>query len=172
MTWTMPQTERRTEPRTAPEREMLQGWLDYHRDTLLMKCAGLTPEQLRTPSVPTSTLTLHGLLRHLALVERWWFRQCFLGEDVDDLYWTPDNPDGDFDDVPTADARADLAVYQAETAACDAAVADRGLDEIFTDKRGRTTSLRWVYGHLIEEYARHNGHADLLREAIDGVTGE
>ncbi|NGN62842.1 DinB family protein [Streptomyces sp. A7024] len=173
MTWTAPVIDRRTEPYVGDERTMLQGWLDFHRDTLLQKCRGLTAEQLKQASVPPSGLTLLGLVRHLALVERSWFRIRFAGEDVKDLYITDDNQDAEFDDVASADAEADFAVYRAELVACDAAVADRDLEETFVDPLGGSTrSLRWVYIHMIEEYARHNGHADLVRERVDGVTGD
>ncbi|WP_344579842.1 DinB family protein [Streptomyces lunalinharesii] len=170
MTWIAPRTERRPMPSAAGERAMLQSWLDFHRDTLLSKCAGLTGEQLARPGTPPSTLTLLGLVRHLAYVERVWFRQRFAGEAVATLHCTPDAPDADFDDLDPARAAADLAALTAEIAACDAVVAERSLDETFT-LRDRTLNLRWIYVHMIEEYARHNGHADLLREALDGETG-
>ncbi|WP_419992944.1 DinB family protein [Streptomyces boninensis] len=173
MTWTAPEIARRYEPYVGSERTMLQGWLDFHRDTLLHKCTGLTAEQLKQASVPPSGLTLLGLVRHLAVVERSWFRIRFAGEDVKDLYITDDDPDGEFDNVAGADAEADFAVFRAEIVACDAAVAGRDLEETFVDPLGgKTRSLRWVYTHMIEEYARHNGHADLVRECVDGVTGD
>ncbi|MER0478526.1 DinB family protein [Streptomyces sp. Edi2] len=172
MTWIAPPIERRELPTAAGEREMLQGWLDYHRDTLLAKCAGLTPDQLVEASAAPSTLTLLGLVRHMADVERTWFRVRFLGQRIGDLYFTGDDPDADFHDADPAGAERDVAVFRAEIEACDKAVADRGLDETFTTRRGRTLNLRWIYVHMIEEYARHNGHADLLRERIDGATGD
>ncbi|MFF8787685.1 DinB family protein [Streptomyces sp. NPDC015125] len=171
MTWIAPPVERRELPTVAGEREMLQGWLDYHRDTLLAKCAGLTPDQLVEASAAPSTLTLLGLVRHMADVERTWFRVRFLGRRIGDLYFTEDNPDADFHDADPAAAERDVAVFRAETESCDKAVADHGLDETFSPREGRTLNLRWIYVHMIEEYARHNGHADLLRERIDGVTG-
>ncbi|MFB7635320.1 DinB family protein [Streptomyces sp. NPDC056149] len=171
MTWTAPTRERREAPAAAGERAMLQGWLDFHRDTLLTKCAGLTAEQLARPATPPSTLTLLGLVRHLAYVERCWFRQRFAGEDVDVLYVTEEDPDADLHALDPARAATDHAALGAEIAACDAVAAGRDLEETFTAPSGRTLNLRWVYVHLIEEYARHNGHADLLREAIDGATG-
>lgn len=163
--------ERRERPAAADERAMLQGWLDHHRDTLLAKCAGLTADQLARAATPPSGLTLLGLVRHLTDADRWWFRTCFAGEDVGHLHFTDEDPDGDFDGGSPATAAADFAAFRAEIAACDAAAAGRGLDETFTVADGRTLNLRWVYVHMIEEYARHNGHADLLREAIDGATG-
>ncbi|WP_345635039.1 DinB family protein [Rugosimonospora acidiphila] len=173
MTWSAPQLERRPEPVIADERAMVQGWLDWHRDTLLHKCAGLTAEQLKRASTEPSNLTLLGLVRHMADVERSWFRRRVAGEDVDGIYIGPGNDDGDFDDVAGADAEADFATFRAEVAACDAAVAGRSLDDTFVHPRSqKEISVRWVYLHMIEEYARHNGHADLIRERIDGVTGD
>jgi hypothetical protein len=175
MTWTAPAIERRHEPYVGDERAQLQGWLDFHRDTLLFKCAGLDRDQLVKPTVEPSPLTLLGLVRHMAEVERAWFRTRAAAVDVHEIYCTDDNPDGDFDDVATADPEADFATYRSECVAADEAVRDIPLDHTFVRRRQgvepRTISLRWVYLHMIEEYARHNGHADLLRERIDGATG-
>ena len=152
MTWTAPQIERRSEPFVADERAMLQGWLDLHRDTLLFKCAGLTAEQLKQASADPSNLTLLGLVRHMAEVERAWFRQRVAGERIEGIFSSPDNFDGDFDDVADADAESDFATYRAEVAACDAAVAGRSMDETFVHPRTRREmSIRWVYVHMIEE---------------------
>ncbi|MEV6347277.1 DinB family protein [Actinoplanes sp. NPDC051851] len=171
-TWTAPEAHRVTEPFVGDERAMLQGWLDWHRQTLLTKCAGLTAEQLRTASAEPSNLTLLGLVRHMTEVERSWFRKRAAGDaELPDAYCSPENRDGDFDDVAGADAAADFAAFPAEIRLCDAAVAGLPLEHEFTGRTGRI-SLRWVYLHMIEEYARHNGHADLLRERIDGVTGD
>ena len=165
--------ERTSPGRILDERQALEAWLDFHRDTLLHKCAGLTAEDLKRASVEPSNLTLLGLVRHMADVERAWFRRRAAGEEIESIFSSPDNVDGDFDDVATADAEADFATFRAEVAACDAAVAGRALDETFIHPRSqREISIRWVYTHLIEEYARHNGHADLIRERIDGVTGD
>jgi hypothetical protein len=173
MTWRAPQITRTPEPHVGDERTMLEGWLDYHRQTLLLKCAGLTAEQLRTPSIEPSGLTLLGLVRHLAEVEAWWFRENFAGEKVDYPYFTEATPDADFD-VSTADAEADFATFHHEVELARAATAGHSLDETFTEvsPKRREFNLRWVYVHMIEEYARHNGHADLLREKVDGVTGD
>ena len=170
-TWTAPPAQRATEPFTGPERPMLQGWLDWHRQTLLSKCAGLTAEQLKLASASPSNLSLLGLVRHMTEVERSWFRTRAAGEaDLGDVYCSPDNIDGDFDDVADADAEANFRAYTAEIADVDRKIAGFSLDDEFTH-RG-TKSVRWVYLHLIEEYARHNGHADLLRERLDGTTGD
>ena len=152
---------------------MLDAWLEFHRATLLQKCAGLTAEQLKTRSVEPSTLSLLGLVRHMAEVERWWFRRNFAGEPISDLYCTEEHEDGDFDLVDEADAATDLARFAEECELARGTVADRGLDETFVHpRRGTEMNLRWVYVHMIEEYARHNGHADLLRERIDGRCGD
>ena len=157
-------------PLVGGERAVLDGWLDFHRATLLWKCEGLTLDQLKLAPVSSSSLTLLGLVRHLTEVERGWFLP-FLGEQVPDLYCSEDNPDGDFADVPDADAAADLARYGEVVDAISELLARRNLDEVEVDGE-KSYNLRWIMTHLIEEYARHNGHADLLREAIDGRTGE
>jgi len=152
---------------------MLDAYLDYHRATLLNKCAGLGPKHLRARSAPPSKLTLLGLVRHMAEVERSWFRRRVGGERIPFLYCTEDNWNADFDEVDKGDAEADFAAYSAEVERARAVVAERSLDDtFFHSHRDATLNVRWVYVHMIEEYARHNGHADLLRERIDGVTGE
>jgi hypothetical protein len=171
MTWTAPEVDRPDPPYIAPERTALEEWLRFHRQTLLQKCAGLTGEQLCSRAVPPSTLSLLGLVRHMRDVERSWFLRGFAGLDKPPLYYSDDNRDGDFDDTDPAHAEQDLADYRAECADADAAVAGRSLDETFA-RRDLEIDLRWVYVHMIEEYARHNGHADLLRECIDGVVGD
>ena len=172
MTWTAPAVDRRTFVFVGDERTQLRGWLDYYRDTLLWKCAGLTADQLKTASVEPSSLTLLGLVRHMAEVERGWFRIRSGGQDLPWIYCTDDHPDGDFDDVPTADAAADLDLFRAECAAADAALAGVPLDDHFQHPgRGHEISVRWAVNHVIEEYGRHCGHADLIRERIDGATG-
>jgi uncharacterized damage-inducible protein DinB len=172
MTWTAPTIERARVPYVADERAMLEGWLEFHRQTLVMKCAGLTGKQLKTAAAPPSSLTLLGLVRHMAEVERWWFRRMAVGDPIGDLYCSEESEDGDFDDIEDADPAADFATFEAECAAARAAVADRSLDDTFRNpRREADMSVRWVYLHMIEEYARHNGHADLLRERIDGATG-
>jgi hypothetical protein len=158
---------------TGGERPMLEGWLDYQRQTLLSKAAGLTAEQLKRASVEPSNLTLLGLIRHMTEVERSWFRTRAAGDaSAGDIYCTDDNLDGDFDDVAEADAEANYAAFLAEIDAVRKAAADLPLEHEFATSRRPAVSLRWVYIHMIEEYARHNGHADLLRERIDGVTGD
>ncbi|MGV8909475.1 MAG: DinB family protein [Propionicimonas sp.] len=166
-----PSPFREDTPRVAGEREMYQAWLDFHRGTLLWKCAGLTDDQLRTASVSPSSLTLLGLVRHMAEVERWWFCTKAAGLTLPDLYCPDEDPDGDFDSVADAVVEEDLATFRAECLAADDAVREMSLDDTFVGRRG-PISLRWVYVHMIEEYARHNGHADLVRERLDGATGD
>lgn len=160
-------------PYVAGEREMLDGWLDFQRATLLSKCDGLDDEQLRTCSVPPSSLSLLGLVRHMTEVEKHWFRNVLAGEAIPPVYWTDDNEDGDFDDVGSADVAHDFVEFRGMLDECRRVAAEHpDLEAIGkTQRRGKDVSLRWIYVHMIEEYARHNGHADFLRERIDGVTG-
>ncbi|MEU3348879.1 DinB family protein [Streptomyces sp. NPDC006700] len=169
-------TERRQEPATnASERAMLEGWLDYHRRTLAWKCEGLTDEQLRTASVEPSELTLLGLVRHMAEVERHWFRNVLVKDDAGPIYCSDQDPDGDFH-VTGKDTWAEAyATWQSEIETARRNTAGLGLDELSQGRSRRTGepfNLRWIHTHMIEEYARHNGHADLLRERIDGASGD
>jgi uncharacterized damage-inducible protein DinB len=162
----------RTEPPyVADERAMLENWLEYLRATLRCKCDGLTDEQLRERSVPPSSMSLLGLVRHMADVELNWFRRALSRADVPGLFWTPENYDGDFDDVDTASVEEAFAAWDAECANAREVAARMQLDDT-GERHGQPVSLRWVYVHMIEEYARHNGHADFLRERIDGATGD
>jgi uncharacterized damage-inducible protein DinB len=156
-------------PTTGPERPILEAYLSFQRATLLNVCAGLTGEQLAARPVPPSTLSLLGLVRHLTKVERVWFRQRMAGEDVPALHGGPGDP-ADFADADPAAAEREVAALQEEWRLADAAAAPLPFD-CETDFRGERMSLRMTYVHMIGEYARHNGHADLLRQAIDGVTG-
>ena len=159
----------------ASEREMLTGWLEHHRAILVWKCEGLTDEQLRQRAVPPSSLSLLGLVRHMTGVERGWFRQALLGEDLPDLYSTEDDPDADFNGVDGADVAEAFSAFEKECDAARQAVAAAPDLDLLSKQRSQRTgeqfSLRWIVTHMIEEYARHNGHADLLRERIDGTTG-
>ena len=167
--WTAPDVERPEGPLTGPERLLLQAFLDWHRATLLYKCAGLTGEQLARRAVPPSELSLLGLVRHMTKVERVWFRMRFAGEQVDFPFGS--DFQAEFDQADPARAAADYARLTEEFKLADAAVAHASLDDTFTH-RGELMSLRLIYLHMIEEYARHLGHADLLRERTDGATGE
>ena len=166
--------ERTSPPRTAGERETLESWLDFHRATLALKCAGLTDEQLREQSAPPSNLSLLGLVRHMAETERGWFRQVLGGEDAPDLYVTPEDQDAEFTGAATADVAASFADWGAECELARQAVAAAPSLDVLAAQPTRlgAASLRWIMVHMIEEYARHNGHADLLRERIDGATGD
>jgi uncharacterized damage-inducible protein DinB len=164
---------RRSEPDyLLPEREMLESWLEFHRFTLLLKCEGLSGADLKRQPVSTSKLSLHGLVRHMAEVERGWFRRCFLRQaDLPYLY-VRDDGGSDLELEPLDDAvwDDDLRSWQEECETSRAAAAGRSLEETGI-RRGDEVPLRWIFSHMIEEYARHNGHADLIREMIDGAVG-
>lgn len=163
-------------PLNADERATLEGWLDFHRETLAAKCAGLTDERLRTESAAPSRMTLLGLVQHMAEIERHWFRRVFAGDPAPALY---EEGEGDgFALVPGRGLDEALAAWRAEVArgrelTAGSSLGDTGLLPGSQARHlgGREVSLRWILAHLVEEYARHNGHADLLRERIDGATG-
>ena len=164
--------DQRTEvPKTGGERELLRAYLDFHRETLALKCAGLSDDDLRRRTTPSS-LSLLAIVRHMAEVERAWFRRVLDGQDIP-LVWSPE---GDFQvayDAAGAAPEAAFAAWQAEIAiARDIEAAAPSLDVIGVDRRsGEEYSLRRILLHLIQEYARHNGHADLIREGLDGAVG-
>ncbi|MFD3534900.1 DinB family protein [Streptomyces sp. NPDC058664] len=159
---------------TSGEREALEQWLDFHRATLARKCEGLDDAQLRTLSAPPSDLNLLGLVRHMAEVERGWFRRTLAGEETQWIYSTDEDHDRDIHTTDEDTYEEAYATWQAEIAHARGVAADSGLDDLGKGKRpnGKSYNLRWIYLHMIEEYARHNGHADLLRERIDGATGD
>jgi uncharacterized damage-inducible protein DinB len=165
---------RRTEPSfVLPERAALEGWLDYHRATLMLKCEGLTDAQRKAQPVGSSQLSLHGLVRHMAEVERNWFARGLLELDLADapfLWHQAGHKDDELAPLDDADWQADLAEWRAECERSRAAAAGKDLD-YQGSRNGQPLSLRWIYLHMIEEYARHNGHADLIRELIDGAVG-
>ncbi|MGW7532167.1 DinB family protein [Amycolatopsis sp. NPDC054798] len=166
------ESDRAPIPRLADERETLVAYLEWHRETLALKCSGLSQEAVSTPAVPPSIMSLHGLVRHLAGCERWWFRIQFAGEDVPLLHYSDDDPNQDFDRLD-GDFDEALALWRAE---CDRSreilAAAPSLDAQGASKTtGEPFSLRWMLVSMIAEYARHNGHADLLREVTDGATG-
>lgn len=172
---TDPSSFRRYPENTGDERATLTGFLDYQRGTLEWKCAGLTPEQLARRASPPSTLSLLGIVRHLADVERSWFRRRIARESVPPIFFTETEPDLDFDGAvgdPEVVATA-FSAWRREVARGREITSAVELDDTFVRPgTGETLSVRWLLTHMIEEYARHNGHADLLREAIDGQTGE
>ena len=157
----------------SDERTMLRQWLDYHRATLAVKCDGCTDDQLRSRSTEPSTMSLLGLVRHMAEVERSWFRRVMNREDAPARYYDDQNPDGDFDDVDGADVEEAFTYWYDECAnARKIEESFDSLDALGVHRVHGEVSLRWVMVHMIEEYARHNGHADLIRERIDGATGD
>ena len=170
MTWHSPIPDPVDGPMTGDERPILQGMLDHHRTTLLNVCAGLTAEQLAERPLASSNLSLLGLVRHMAKVERIWLRKRVAAEDVEHLHNFEARDDTDFNHLDPADAPDAVESLRDEWALADRAVADIDLDHEI-DVHGSAMSLRMVYVHLVQEYARHNGHADLLREALDGTTG-
>jgi hypothetical protein len=163
--------ERKLPPLEADERATMTAFLDAQRATLAMKCDGLTDGQLREPAVPPSAMSLLGLVRHLAEVEKNWFRPLLAGDEMTGLY----APGLDWEaawDVGTVDVAEAFRVWEAECANSRALVAAAPSLDTTGIRGGWRFTLRWVLTHLVEEYARHNGHADLLRERIDGQTGE
>ncbi|MEV7011276.1 DinB family protein [Streptosporangium sp. NPDC051022] len=160
-------------PLIADEAAMLYAWLDWHRETLALKCTGLSREQLVLRPVKPSGLSLLGLVRHMTEVERHWFRNVLHDQEAPPFYYTEQEPDGDFDLLDSCPAEEALACWRAEVDDVRELYAGLSLDTLGRrQRRGQDVSLRWILVHMIEEYARHNGHADLIRERVDGVTGE
>ena len=151
------------------ERSLLEGWLEYYRASLLAKCAGLSGEQLAARSCEPSPMSLAGLVRHMTEMERVYGHKL-ADWGVGYLYCTDEDEEGDFEAVTAAGAAADLETFRAHCARTREIMAGHGLDDTFGPKQSHT--LRWFCLYLIKEYARHLGHADLLRERIDGSTGE
>jgi uncharacterized damage-inducible protein DinB len=160
----------------ADELTLFAQYLDFHRATLAMKCARLGEADLKRRAVATSNLTLLGLVRHLTDVEYGWFCESLDGQPDRKLYYSDDNPNGDFDDLdaaPVAEVWAAYAAQLAESRRILATFGDGGeIARGRPSRSGRPFNVRWILAHMVEEYARHNGHADLLREAIDGQAGE
>jgi uncharacterized damage-inducible protein DinB len=157
---------------SGDERTQLESWLDFYRGTLLFKCDGLTPDQLRERPIATSTMSLLGLLRHLTFVEQIWFEARFAGREVVEYYKLEDDREIDFRDLDSASVEEVLELYLTSVSTSRALAKDHELDEKAAKARhGIQFDLRWIYLHMIEEYARHCGHADLIRELVDGTTG-
>ena len=175
--------ERKTPPLNGTETEVLVGMLDWHRDTLRIKAHGLTAEQLDQRLQP-STMTLGGMLKHVAYVEDWWFNQVFAGNPEPEPWVSVDwKADADWDwhsaagDTPEQlRAILDDAIATSDRIVNEALAKREGLDaegQIPSRRHpGQMFNLRWIVVHMIEEYARHNGHADLIRESIDGEVGQ
>jgi hypothetical protein len=157
--------ERTDPPLQGDEKATLVGFVEFQRDTFLWKIEGLAPEQMRRAASPPSDLSLWGLLRHLADVDQGWLHGLD-GDPVARLY-----PDGDLVVPADADLATDVATFRSVCERSRSIVDAHGLDDSL-HRGDETFSLRWILVHLVEEYARHNGHADLLRQAIDGATGE
>ena len=149
---------------------MLDGFLDRYRAALLDRCAGLTGEQLVLQPVPPSHRSLLGLIGHVTDVERTWFRRRFLGQDLPPVYVRSDRPDAAFEEVDAREAPVAVETLVREWDLCREGVRGASLEETFVSERWGEMSLRRVYLHMLEEYAQHTGHADLLRERIDGRT--
>ena len=159
-------------PRVAGEREALVAYLEYYRATVEMKCRGLSAEQARRRSMPPSTMSLHGVVRHLASVERWWFQQNFERRDVPFLFFAEGQPDLDFDLPSDAEWGADLETWRSECDVSRDIVAAHELDDTARPLDWyEDIDLRWLVLRMITEYAQHCGHVDLLREGVDGRTG-
>ena len=164
--------------RAHNERDTLLGFLDYYRSELIGKSDGLSDEQARTTSVPPSDLTIMGLIRHMAEVERGWFRRTLAAEQVTPIWYGDSHPtgdpDGDLHATPTDTLSVSLDHLRSEIAIADVNIAKFKLDDMASQKsrRGDLPNLRWIVVHMIEEYARHCGHADLIRECIDGAKSE
>ena len=171
-----PDDDPRTDPPTrVGERATLEAFLRWQRDTLALKCSGLDAADLARRAVEPSTLSLLGLVRHLAEVERSWFRRVMAGQDAPPYFYSDADPDGDFDGAAADPALVDQAwdAWRSEVAFAERFVADAPDLEVTGQHRHHgPVSLRWVLVHMIEEYARHLGHADLLRQRIDGRVGQ
>ena len=175
----IPTIERIEPPDSADERTMLTAFLDYYRATLLLKAEGLTDAQARAATVEPSDLSIMGLIRHMAEVERSWFRRWFLEEDAPPLYYGDHDRDGDLHPGSDDTLAEAIAAYTAEIdRAREITAAANSLDERSAhtstepERDGFRPDLRWILVHMIEETARHCGHADLIRERIDGATGD
>jgi uncharacterized damage-inducible protein DinB len=174
--WARPEDDPRVAGNPVGELATIREYLSHYRLTLGMKCEDLSPEQLATRSVPPSTMSLLGLVRHMARVEHNWFQRSLRGQrEVPRLYWSPENHDLDFDDAVADPAVVEDAftVWKAQIAAADQWLDSLpDLDAMVHTAWGEEASVRDILIHMIEEYARHCGHADLLRECIDGRTGQ
>jgi Protein of unknown function (DUF664) len=164
-------------PTQGDERTLLVAYLDYQRETLRLKAGGLDAEQWATPC-PPSDMTLGGMVKHLALVENSWLRDVFLGQGLSEPWASNDwdaDPDWEWRTGAQEGPEPVWALYDAMIADVDTVIAGANLDDLSakpSHRSGEPFSLRWILLHLIEEYARHNGHADLIREAVDGQVGE
>lgn len=158
-------------PLNGDELSMLKAYLEHHRESIELKCSGVEPLRLSERSVSPSTMSLHGLIRHLAGVERWWFAINFAGMELPMLYYSDADPDQDFaalDGDPVEAMTAWRAECRRSREIVDAAT---GLEQVGAVAPHGSYTLRWLMLRMIGEYAQHAGHADLLRERIDGAVG-
>jgi uncharacterized damage-inducible protein DinB len=169
MTWAAPEVPLPDGPLVGDDRPILEGYLAWQRALLRHKCAGLTGDQLAMCSVLPSNLSLLGLVRHMAKVERKWFRERVAGQDLEPMYDAALGDDADFEDLDPERAHADYERLLEECRLADEALAAASYDDAIKAREG-PMAVRAVVIHMIEEYAQHNGHADLLRERIDGTT--
>jgi hypothetical protein len=169
-----PELVRDDPPLISDERTSLAAWLDFHRATLRQKCEGVPGSDLVKSSVPPSGITLLGLLQHMTLVEWWWFEHIFAGGGMrEPIPFDDDDPDVEFHALDPEHTKEAMVAFVSQCAHSRAIVdGAESLDVLSVSPERGTRDLRWVMVHMIEEYARHNGHADLLRECIDGVVGD
>jgi hypothetical protein len=170
----MSTVERVEPPYVGGERGQLEAWLDYHRATVHAKCEGLAEAHAWTAPLPSSPLvSMGGVVNHLVWVEFNWFNRVMAGEDREfkDVPWSDEDPDGDFRQVGDEPLAGSLERYAAQCATSRQIAARFDLDAV-GERRGKEVSLRWVYLHMIEETARHNGHLDAIRELLDGTVGD
>jgi hypothetical protein len=156
-------------PKAAPPVEMTAAFLDFLRATLLWKIDGLTDEEVRRPMVPSGSCLL-GAVKHSGWVERWWFQRVFAGDDVE-IIWQGDDPNADWTIEPHETTAEVIAFYEAETARSREIIRGRNWDDL-ANSTSQGHTLGWIMTHMVEEVARHCGHADIFREMIDGKTGE
>jgi Protein of unknown function (DUF664) len=168
----MGQAGRAPEPVDGSERDVLLGWLSFHRDALAAKCEGVPPDGLISAAVPPSPLSLLGLVRHMTEMERVYLVYALGGGELRLVYgpYEEGAPEGDFDDLEPGMVEESFDTWRQERQAADELIA--GYPSLDGPGAGNRRSLRWNLTKVIQEYARHNGHADLLRESIDGQTGE
>jgi hypothetical protein len=159
-------------PYVGDDRTMLPPWLDYQRATLMWKCELLEGDALARRSVPPSPISLLGIVRHMTLVEWSWFERVFAATGSAQPFSTEEDEDADWNDLDPARAMEDIERFQRQCEVSrEIVAAAEGMDQLAAAAKD-TISLRWIMVHMIEEYARHNGHADFLRELIDGAVGE
>jgi uncharacterized damage-inducible protein DinB len=169
----LPAVTRPEPPLAGDDRILLPPWLDYQRATLLWKCEQLDGDALVRVSVPPSPISLLGIVRHMTLVEWSWFERVFAGTATAPPIATSEDADADWNDLDPARAMEDIERFQRQCDVSRRIVASaENMDQLAAKPRGDVMSLRWIMVHMIEEYARHNGHADFLRELIDGAVGE